>query len=126
MILTPLQKKFLEEFFRTFLGEKFFLSGGTALAEFYLKHRLSQDLDLFTIDQTLGFDSVNTEINKIANNLDLIIEHQISSPSFLQYVFNHKGEALKDESKSARRTVKCHSFPGNCIKINLIDFCSVV
>lgn len=95
MILTPLQKRFLKEFFKSFLGQKFFLSGGTALAEFYLKHRLSQDLDLFTIDQTLGFDSVNAEINKIAKNLDLIIERQISSPSFLQYIFSHKDETLK-------------------------------
>jgi len=95
MILTPLQKKFLGEFFRSFLGQKFFLSGGTALAEFYLRHRLSQDLDLFTIDQALDFDSVNAEINKIANNLNLITEHQISSPSFLQYIFGHKGESLK-------------------------------
>jgi predicted nucleotidyltransferase component of viral defense system len=99
MILTPLQKKFLEIFFKSFLGQRFFLSGGTALAEFYLKHRLSQDLDLFTVDQDLGFDSVNTEINKMAKNLDLIIEHQIASPSFLQYIFkdksNDKSETLK-------------------------------
>lgn len=95
MILTPLQKNFLGEFFRSFLGQKFFLSGGTALAEFYLKHRLSEDLDLFTLDQTLNFASVNAEINKISKNLDLVIERQISSPSFLQYIFGHKDETLK-------------------------------
>lgn len=95
MILTPLQKKFLKEFFKSFLGQKFFLTGGTALAEFYLKHRLSEDLDLFTVDQVLEFDFVNAEINKIAKNLNFVIERQISSPSFLQFIFSHKKETLK-------------------------------
>ena len=31
--------------------KRFYLTGGTALAEFYLKHRLSEDIDLFTPEQ---------------------------------------------------------------------------
>lgn len=48
-ILTPAQKQVL-----TLLGNhailvsRFYLSGGTALAEYYLKHRYSDDLDFFT------------------------------------------------------------------------------
>lgn len=94
-ILTPLQQRFLNEFFESYLGEKFFLTGGTALAEFYLKHRLSQDLDLFTIDQELSFDIANAEMLKIANRLSLTIDKQIASPSFNQYIFHHKGDTLK-------------------------------
>ena len=30
------------------IAESFYLTGGTALAEFYLKHRLSEDLDFFS------------------------------------------------------------------------------
>ncbi len=50
--LTGPQTSFLQSFF-TFQGdssdpEAFRLGGGTALAAFYLKHRLSEDLDLFT------------------------------------------------------------------------------
>jgi len=48
--LTPLQAAFLERFFATPTGQRFFLTGGTALAAFYLHHRLSVDLDLFTLD----------------------------------------------------------------------------
>lgn len=48
--LTPLQKMFLDRFFRLEVGQSFFLTGGTALAAFYLHHRLSLDLDLFTLD----------------------------------------------------------------------------
>ena len=47
-ILTPRQSQILkavaaEEYF----SRHFYLAGGTALSEFYLKHRLSEDLDFF-------------------------------------------------------------------------------
>jgi hypothetical protein len=47
-ILTPLQRRFLDAFSKTELTKDFFLTGGTALAHFYLQHRLSEDLDFFT------------------------------------------------------------------------------
>jgi hypothetical protein len=40
----------LDRFFATEVGPRFFLTGGTALAAFHLHHRLSVDLDLFTLD----------------------------------------------------------------------------
>ena len=49
-ILTPLQQSFLTGFFAYDVGEQFFLTGGTALAAYYLHHRLSDDLGLFTVD----------------------------------------------------------------------------
>lgn len=94
-ILTPLQKQFLEAFFRTYLAEHFFLTGGTALAEYYLSHRLSEDLDLFTIDQSIDFAHVSTAINKLVIDLHLRIERQVSSPAFLQYILLRKTETLK-------------------------------
>ena len=48
--LTPLQANFLARFFASGAGSSFFLTGGTALAAFHLHHRLSVDLDLFTLD----------------------------------------------------------------------------
>lgn len=47
-LLSPLQKSFLAAFVEIPDQAQFYLSGGTALAEFYLGHRLSYDLDLFT------------------------------------------------------------------------------
>lgn len=55
-ILTPLQRQamdalFAEEAFR----RTFYLTGGTALAAFYLFHRYSDDLDFFTNEADMAF-----------------------------------------------------------------------
>ena len=50
-VLTPLQREFLARFFAGANAQKFYLTGGGALAEFYLGHRLSRDIDLFTQDK---------------------------------------------------------------------------
>lgn len=94
-ILTFEQRKFLTAFFSSPLKDKFFLTGGTALAEFYLQHRLSQDLDLFTLDQKLDFDFVNTEINKIAQRLNYQVKHKVSSATFLQSIFYDQKKTIK-------------------------------
>ena len=48
-VLTCLQEKVLVTLFDHGLGELgYFLTGGTALSEFYLQHRHSDDLDFFT------------------------------------------------------------------------------
>lgn len=48
-IISKIQKDFLIFFSEIPDQENFYLTGGTALAEFYLGHRLSYDLDLFTV-----------------------------------------------------------------------------
>lgn len=47
-IITNLQKGVLSVFSQIPDCENFYLTGGTALSEFYLGHRLSYDLDFFT------------------------------------------------------------------------------
>ena len=48
-VLSKNQKNILKIISRDkLICENFYLSGGTALAEFYLKHRLSEDLDFFS------------------------------------------------------------------------------
>jgi len=47
-ILTNLQKKILHLFSEIPDQEAFYLTGGTALSAFFLKHRKSNDLDFFT------------------------------------------------------------------------------
>lgn len=48
-ILTPFQKDvFLALIEEKLIYDNFYFSGGTALAEFYLQHRYSEDLDFFT------------------------------------------------------------------------------
>ncbi len=48
-ILTPHQKAVLERIAsEPYFTDRYYLAGGTALAEFYLHHRDSEDLDFFT------------------------------------------------------------------------------
>lgn len=47
---TSKQREFLEAFFDEGGSRPFMLAGGTALSGFYLHHRASDDLDLFTYD----------------------------------------------------------------------------
>jgi len=54
-ILTSHQKKFLEIISQeNYFTTKYYLTGGTALAEFYLQHRLSEDLDFFTEEKEVN------------------------------------------------------------------------
>lgn len=50
-IITDLQRKILLAFCEIPGSEMFYLTGGTALSEFYLAHRRSYDIDLFTTEK---------------------------------------------------------------------------
>lgn len=50
-ILTPLHQDVLQALFTLRGSELFALYGGTGLAEFYAGHRVSDDLDLFTLER---------------------------------------------------------------------------
>lgn len=68
-ILTKEQRDFLtclagEEYLR----EHFYLTGGTALAEYYLHHRLSEDLDFFSADTPLPFNAIDACVRTYAKN----------------------------------------------------------
>src|SRR3989339_144776 len=52
-ILTSQQEEILKIFSTTDDAQQFYLAGGTALAAFYLEHRLSEDLDFFTPHEEL-------------------------------------------------------------------------
>lgn len=84
---TKLQDLFLEKFFKLPTGIDFYLTGGTALARFYLHHRDSIDLDLFTNNQTIDFAALNFQILTIGEKLKLKIIKQVTTPTFLQYIF---------------------------------------
>ena len=53
--LSALQRDVLLAFFER--EQRFFLTGGSALGGFYLLHRYSDDLDLFTTDQEASGDA---------------------------------------------------------------------
>ena len=59
-IITDLQKKILLALSEIPGSEMFYLTGGTALAEFYLAHRRSYDLDLFTTEKGFAIQFSHT------------------------------------------------------------------
>lgn len=72
-ILTAHQKRILEAISKErYFVQRYYLAGGTALAEFYLKHRISEDLDLFSGKQEVNpisivrFFEINSKILDIA------------------------------------------------------------
>jgi hypothetical protein len=80
-LLTPLQRTVLDALFAEELfATSFYLTGGTALAAFYLFHRYSDDLDLFTNDQPLEF--VWPTLQQLLPSLRLTVESR--TPQFLR------------------------------------------
>lgn len=63
--------------------KRFYLTGGTALAEFHLKHRLSEDIDLFTTDEEVDQKLVDAFLRKISSKLSVI---KIKKSQFLGLV----------------------------------------
>ncbi|MEJ5166937.1 MAG: nucleotidyl transferase AbiEii/AbiGii toxin family protein, partial [Thermoanaerobaculia bacterium] len=73
-IITDLQRDFLKFFSKLPDSNSFYLTGGTALADFFLGHRKSYDLNLFTREKKLILPFTNLLREKIRKkfNFNLI------------------------------------------------------
>jgi len=80
-VLFPHQTHILTSFFKSHIGQQFFLTGGTALAAFYLAHRKSEDLDFFTVQP---FDSLHLTkvIETILEETSSHIEKELKTPRY--------------------------------------------
>ena len=88
-ILTPLQRAVLDVLFaEEVFARSFYLTGGTALAAFYLFHRYSDDLDLFTNDQPL--DVIWPTVQQLLPTVGLAVESR--TPQFIRL---HHPEGLR-------------------------------
>lgn len=68
-VLNPKQRRFLETASgNSFVIKNFYLTGGTALAEFYLQHRYSEDLDFFS-EKEINTEEVTVFIKSVQNSL---------------------------------------------------------
>ena len=54
-----------------YLLRKFYFTGGTPLAAFYLSHRISEDLDFFS-EQEIHSPSIDKFIGKVKQKLNLV------------------------------------------------------
>ena len=88
--LSNLQNDFLREFFSR--ENRFYLTGGAALVGFYLGHRKTEDLDLFTLENEIenGF----VIVKEVAKSLEATVESIITSPDFRRILVKRGDEAV--------------------------------
>jgi len=99
LILTPEQKIFLARFAASELRDSYYLTGGTALAAFHLRHRYSDDLDLFTEDEV---------------SIEPVMAFVRGLPGFRQVSFQHKFDRrifLLDFERAASLKVEFTRYP---------------
>ena len=85
--LTDTQQRFLEAFFRdSDESEPFYLTGGTALAGFYLHHRYSDDLDFFTRSEGAVSD-IDSRVVRASASAGIVVERVERRPGFSQFFF---------------------------------------
>lgn len=97
-ILTEFQKEVLENLsINQFIAENFYLSGGTALSEFYLHHRYSEDLDFFTTKE-INFQDLASNLKPIFNKLDInVVDYQQEVSAKIFFLKKGKLEKLKTD-----------------------------
>ncbi len=93
-LLTPLQRNFLAAFAELADQDQFYLTGGTALGEFLLGHRLSFDLDLFTgePDLILPFSRKVESLNT-AREMRVSVVRRFST--FTEFLAETESETLR-------------------------------
>ncbi len=83
-ILTAKQLKLLEFVQKEpQITKRFYFTGGTALSEFYLQHRLSEDIDLFCEKEEVNQTVVDIFLRKISSSLKVA---EIKKSQFLGLV----------------------------------------
>ncbi|MBI4252972.1 nucleotidyl transferase AbiEii/AbiGii toxin family protein [Candidatus Uhrbacteria bacterium] len=96
-ILTPHQKEVLEHIANEpYFTARYYLAGGTALSEFYLHHRDSEDLNLFTEKSEVNPLRVSEFFGRTASKLSIA---SIETKRFLGlhsfFLHFNDGEVLK-------------------------------
>jgi len=68
------------------IRNNFFLTGGTALAVFYLNHRISNDLDLFTIKKNIKISDIDYILRQKYLDKRILLK---SSDEFISLIINN-------------------------------------
>jgi len=88
--ITPLKRDFLKAFFAR--EKRFFLTGGSALGLFYLNHRYSYDLDLFSQERPDWLE-VDGVLHLCAEDIGAALDLKRDAPTFRRYQLSRGGEA---------------------------------
>lgn len=97
-ILTPFQKLIFEAICKEkFITENFWFSGGTALSEFYLKHRYSEDFDFFT-DKEVRLKEIKTRMDEMLKGLGMkSVEYRTIQSSRVFFLKSGQREVVKTD-----------------------------
>jgi len=118
-VLTSLQASVLSILFEHGLGEKsYYFTRGSALAEFYLQHRYSDDLDFFTrSDRSIKNDGAEFRQMLTSRNFDVLSSSE--ADEFVRFFVESgdaKGEPLKLEfARDAKAQVSRFKRVGNIV-----------
>ncbi len=93
-LLTPLQRVFIQAFAGLGDQQHFFLTGGTALTEFYLAHRISFDLDFFTSEAAL-IVPFSHQVVALADQHPFHIEVVRRFATYVEFLVTREEEVLK-------------------------------
>lgn len=94
-LLTPFQQQIVKAISESPLQDHFYLTGGTALAVFYLRHRYSLDLDFFTADPN-AVVRVPAVLEEIAQKINAQVTFTRTMGTFLQcFLQNSDGEQVQ-------------------------------
>lgn len=92
--LPPIQKSLLVDFGKIRDASLFYLTGGTALAEFYLGHRRSYDLDFFTAEKELIIPFTRT-IEESLSHEQYMLSVIRRFESFVEFEVSKEGENVR-------------------------------
>jgi len=102
-MLDQFQEKFINYFAKTALAQDFYWAGGTALAEHYLHHRLSQDLDFFT-DKNVDYEQLIKLVGDFGR------QNQISDID-RERIFDRRIFLMKKDAKLLKLEFAKYDFP---------------
>ena len=88
--LSRFQHEVLDTFFRR--EQRFFLTGGAALAGFHLGHRTTEDLDLFALENHLA--AGRAALQQVADELGATVENIFGSPEFHRSLLRRSSEGV--------------------------------
>lgn len=126
-ILKPLQKELLNSFGLAPDSNLFYLTGGTALAAFYLKHRKSNDLDFFTVEENI-IQPFSFGLEKLLKTKNFGVDRSRGLSSFVELIIKKGNESTlihlaQDAPFRFKPPVESKDFPK--VKIDsLIDIAS--
>jgi predicted nucleotidyltransferase component of viral defense system len=93
-ILSQKQQIILKEFKESSLSSSFYFTGGTALSEYYLKHRVSVDLDFFS-EKEFDPQIVLNIVSNWSKKYNLVVKSEYLDPTHIYFLTFKDEEEIK-------------------------------